>query len=503
MGVRARRAGAVSMCGALLALSLLPPAGASSRPVRLRTCLGERVTILGTGGADRIVGTDGRDVILARGGDDVVVGGDGGDRICGGDGSDQIDGRYGDDLVDAGDGPDTVEGGPGSDYLIGWDGRDELRGGDGDLGDTLSGGEGNDRLLGGDGGGDSDHLFGADGNDFLDGGLGGRDELHGGRGNDYLARGLVSYEFSDLAVQVELAPGPAGTSVATGEGNDVLQEPDGVVGSDHFDVLTGSDAAEILRGRGEDDQIVAGGGDDRVDGGPGSDELDGGPGRDLLTFEDAAVGVEASLRDGTAEDSPEHTGTDSLAGFEDLTGSHFDDRLTGDDAPNVIDGSFGRNAVFALAGDDDVAIADSGDAGDGRDTCFNADIDGCEQFVVADFIPMPSVTDPVQGQDVTRLGTVRGETAGRRTKRVAVGIRRMTPQGCSWWDDARNLWVRDVCGLVHGNPVRASGGEWSLRVNTVLPTANYLVTVEWKADAAPGIECDAVFRPTCVYFDVR
>lgn len=505
MGFRARRAGAGLIGAALLALPLLPPAGASSPPVRLRTCLGERVTILGTRGADRIAGTEGRDVILARGGDDVVVGHDGGDRICGGDGSDQIAGRHGDDLVDGGDGPDTVAGGPGSDYLIGWNGRDELRGGDGGYGDTLAGGEGNDRLLGGDGDSDSDHLFGGDGNDFVDGGLGGLDELHGGRGNDYLARGLVSYEFSDLAVEVQLTPGPAGTSAATGEGNDQLLEPDGVVGSDHFDVLTGSDQGEILRGRGEDDTIVAGGGDDRVDGGPGSDDLDGGPGRDLLTFQDAAEGVEASLVDGTAEDGTQHSGTDSLAGFEDLQGSHFDDRLTGDDGPNSIDGSYRANSIFGLAGDDWIAIARSGDAGAGTDSCLEAhEVANCEIRVIAEPIPLPSVTDPVQGQDITRLTTVRGETGNRRPKRVGVGIRRMTPQGCSWWDDARNLWVRDVCGLVHANPVRVRGAEWSLRVNTVLPTANYLVVVEWRGQQSPpGITCEGAFEPVCVEFDVR
>lgn len=496
---------AALICGALLALPLLPPAGASSPVVRQRTCLGERVTILGTRGADRIVGTEGRDVILARGGDDVVLGRDGGDRICGGDGSDRIEGRYGNDLVDAGDGPDTVAGGPGSDYLIGWNGRDELRGGDGGHGDTLVGGEGNDRLLGGDGSSDADHLFGGDGNDFLDGGLGGRDELYGGRGNDFLARGLVSYEFSELAVEVALAPELDGASSATGEGNDRILEADGVVGSDHFDVLTGSDADEILRGRGEDDQIDAGGGADRVDGGPGSDDLDGGPGRDLLTFEDAAIGVEASLVDGTAEDTPDHTGTDLLAGFEDLQGSHFDDRLTGDDGPNSIDGSYRANSIFGLGGDDSIAIAESGDAGGGTDSCLEADdVANCEIRVIAEPIPLPSVTDPVQGQDITRLETVEGETGFRRPNRVGVGIRRMTPQGCSWWDDERNVWVRDVCGLAHANPVRVRDTEWSLRVNTVLPAANYLVVVEWRGrQSPPGITCERAFKPVCVSFDVR
>ncbi|HYO60455.1 MAG TPA: calcium-binding protein [Actinomycetota bacterium] len=496
VGFRAARRGSASVSLLLLA-ALFAPQGAASAPVQPRTCFGEVVTIKGSRGPDRIVGTDGADVILGRAGDDVILGADGADRICGGGGDDRIDGRYGDDFVDAEDGNDTVRGGPGSDYLIGDDGRDELRGGSG-RSDTLVGGEGNDRLVGGDGDSDSDHLFGGDGNDALDGGLGGRDELYGGAGNDHLLRGLVSYEFSEGPVVASMPSTPSGTSEASGEGDDRIFEPDGIVGSDHSDVLTGGDGGDLLRGRAGDDLIYAGAGDDRVDGGPGSDDLDGGEGADLLGFGDSSAGVEAILGDGTAQGA----GTDVHRGFEDLAGSHFDDRLTGDEGPNNLDGSFGSNAIFGLGGDDNVHSASSGDAGEGTDTCSAAQVASCEIFVESLWVPTPFLSEPVQGEDVERLRAVSGGTADRERRAVDVGIRRMTGQGCSWWDVERNVWVRDVCGLVHANAVRARRGEWSLGVNTFPPPGNYLVVVQWGS-ASPAVSCEAVFRPVCVSFDVR
>jgi Ca2+-binding RTX toxin-like protein len=70
------------------------------------TCMGKKVTHLGTGGDDRLVGTRGRDVFKAEGGDDLIRGRAGKDRICAG---------AGDDVMRAGKGSDRCDGGRGRD----------------------------------------------------------------------------------------------------------------------------------------------------------------------------------------------------------------------------------------------------------------------------------------------------------------------------------------------------------------------------------------------------
>ncbi len=92
------------------------PAPDASAPAR---CAGRRVTISGTGLADRIRGTSHRDVILARGGDDVVDGRGGPDQICAGDGDDDVAG---------GPAPDAISGGAGLDTCPDRSGNDSVRG---------------------------------------------------------------------------------------------------------------------------------------------------------------------------------------------------------------------------------------------------------------------------------------------------------------------------------------------------------------------------------------
>lgn len=486
---------AAALTGAVVAAAA-SPAGSAPAP-RAQTCLGERATIVGTGDDDRIEGTDRKDVIVALGGDDVILGDDGADRICGGGGVDRIDGRYGDDQIDASEASDVVVGGPGNDLLIGGGGRDRIFGGDGETGgDTLVGGAGNDALSGGDGDSDSDHLFGGDGNDNLDGGIGGKDLLYGGAGNDSLSRGSVSFEFSPAGVVVAAVPSEPPAPDAEGEGADRFFQVEGLVGSDYDDVLSGGDGVDTLRGRGGDDSISGGAGPDRIDGGPGSDTIDGGDGIDEVTFEDSSNGVTASLRDGRAEGA----GTDTLAGFEQMVGSFFDDELTGDDGPNFIDGSYGANTVFGLGGDDDILLAAGGDAGDGNDECMNAfSVSACEVRGHFDWFPHPGVDDPVHGADLDRLDVVRG--GGIYDDRVRVFIRRMTSDGCWWWDSSKERFVRHVCGVMHANVVPVREARWSLPVDMKLKPGVYLVGADWR-DGDGAIDCASAIEPKCVELDV-
>ena len=62
--------------------------------------------------------------------------------------------------------------------------------------------------------------------------------------------------------------------------------------------------------------------------------MTGGTETDTVTFEDSTSGVTARLNNNRAIGQ----GTDTLIGFENLTGSEHADVLRGDGGPNAIDG---------------------------------------------------------------------------------------------------------------------------------------------------------------------
>ena len=78
---------------------------------------------------------------------------------------------------------------------------------------------------------------------------------------------------------------------AHGQGDDVLDQINIVIGSGDADVVLGNEFWSVLIGRGGGDVLIGGGGrdlmtggdgDDRVDGGPGNDKMFGDRGRDVL-----------------------------------------------------------------------------------------------------------------------------------------------------------------------------------------------------------------------------
>ena len=78
------------------------------------SCAGQRATIAGTSGPDKLRGTPGDDVIAAKGGDDSVRGLRGDDIVCAGAGADLVRGQGGDDTLKGGSGKDELRGGAGS-----------------------------------------------------------------------------------------------------------------------------------------------------------------------------------------------------------------------------------------------------------------------------------------------------------------------------------------------------------------------------------------------------
>ena len=387
---------------AVAALALSSAVGvASPAAAAVRTCFGERATIVGTGGDDDLHGTQERDVVVALGGDDEIEGRGGNDLICAGDGRDEVRGNAGRDKID---------GGPGHDYLRGGDGRDGVRGAGGDDrvqgddhddrvaggpgddyvdgqdgNDVAEGGGGRDRVVGGQGfddlggGADDDSVYGGSGKDRLRGDAG-QDQLHGSQAADVLQGGdgddlLVGDDFygdedtrqwddtlqggpgSDTielwrhgklegGVDVDL-----GAGTASGQGTDILDSIESVRAySEHDDTVVGSDADNSFYTAGGNDVTTGLGGDDTFRAEPGDDSVDGGPGSDTITFQDYRARVTANLQSGLAKSR--RTGIDTLTAMENLTGSQHNDVLTGNDAENLLRGMNGQDTLRGMGGND-------------------------------------------------------------------------------------------------------------------------------------------------------
>ena len=81
--------------------------------------------------------------------------------------------------------------------------------------------------------------------------------------------------------------------------------------------------------------------DNALEGGPGADRLDGGLGQDTAAYTTSNTGVEVNLGTGVTA-SGDATG-DTFLSIENLAGSRYNDRLTGDAGDNVLSGSVGAD----------------------------------------------------------------------------------------------------------------------------------------------------------------
>ena len=355
----------------------------------------------GTDGSDILAGGDGPDLIFGKGGDDTLDGRDGDDEIDGGAGDDTLDGGAGDDTLSGGFGFDAINGGAGTDtadYTF-YDGRTtiELVAGKADfpgnnpLGqiETLSGienvrtGAGNDTIIGDAG---SNMLDGGAGDDTLDGGAG-DDTLSGGFGFDAINGGAgidtADYAFYDGRTTIDLVAGKADfpgnnplglietlsgiENVRTGAGNDIIIGDAGsnmLEGGAGDDTLNGSFGFDVLGGGTGDDKLDGGADDDMLNGGFGLDALDGGAGIDTASYRTSSEAVTVSLVPGDPANARGDAEGDTLANIENLEGSNNaeqQDRLFGDDGPNVISGLDGPDALFGRPGNDTLSGGAGGD----------------------------------------------------------------------------------------------------------------------------------------------
>ena len=225
---------------------------------------------------------------------------------------------------------------------------------------ALEGSEHDDVLTGNDGvnwlfgnGGEKNTLHGGGGEDWLYTGTG-YNILEGGAGADVIVGNpepnystgfeLASYESSPESVEVNIGSGLAVGGDAEG---DTLFGIDGVIGSEHNDVLTGNEIGnEIWGGAGDD--VLMGGGltgffHDYLEGGPGADTLIGSDGLVYAGYIESEAGVEVRLYDGTSRGGDAEG--DTFESINSLFGSNHDDILAGDENFNVLVGSDGNDVI--------------------------------------------------------------------------------------------------------------------------------------------------------------
>jgi Ca2+-binding RTX toxin-like protein len=144
-----------------------------------------------------------------------------------------------------------------------------------------------------------------------------------------------------LTIFGESAGAAEGSSIDDGAGNDIVR---GGAGDD-----------SIFDGPGRD-TLAGGGGDDTLFSGGGADDLSGGTGSDTVSYDPPLGaprrnGVRADL-DGRADDGAAGERDRIRLDVENLDGTEFADRLTGNGRANEIDGGGGADRIFGLGGND-------------------------------------------------------------------------------------------------------------------------------------------------------
>lgn len=379
----------------------------------------------GTSGNDTLIGSESNDILNGLGGNDWLDGGPGNDTMTGGDGSDNYTVRDGGDVVietntdsstggfdqvfshlatytlpanvesgfiqlesaaditgnglsnflGAGKGNNVIDGGAGFDTVsfygsvtgssgvtvslavsgaqtTGGSGTDTLMNIEGLIGtaydDTLTGNSSSNSL---DGSSGNDSLSGGDGDDFLSEHTG-NDIIDGGNGFDTLRY------YSELGVTVDLSnPRPQNT---IGAGTDTITNIEHLVGTNANDTLIGNSFDNYLSGGDGNDLLNGGAGNDSL-GGNNDDTLDGGNGNDTATYASSWAGVTVSLAITTLQNTI-GAGIDLLRDIENLAGSPYADKITGNSNNNLLSGNNGADTLNGGLGNDTL------EGGSGADT---------------------------------------------------------------------------------------------------------------------------------------
>lgn len=237
--------------------------------------------------------------------------------------------------------------------------------------------------------------------------------------------------------------------IAALAGDDVIDGGDGadnIIGGDGADLIFGGEGDDRIFGNEGDDHIFGDEGDDRIwgdegddvlEGGIGSDTVDGGADNDtvLATFGDGddiyfggtgsdtydlsatTANATVDLSAGTATSA--QTGSDALAGFENVVGSFGDDQITANTSANVLTGGLGDDTFIfgsaAAADGDQITDFQPGDRIDLSMIDANTLTSGDQAFQL---ISEPTFTNAGQimfsftNEDGTDLTLVQGNISG-------------------------------------------------------------------------------------------
>ena len=254
----------------------------------------------------------------------------------------------------------NADGGAGDDLIVGNVGNINLN----TVNDDLSGGGGNDVIVGGNG---NDTLSGDTGDDTLIGGIG-SDSLIGGAGVD-----VVTYAGSGAGISVDLNINSATGGEAAG---DLFNGIEGIIGSNHNDVIRGNTA---------DNQLYGGDGNDSLFGSAGENQLSGGVGRDTIGGGNSAD----TISGGEGDDRIDANGGNDIitagSGNDSVNGDSGDDFIDGGDGNDTLNGDEpgrtdrrGEDNILGGAGDDLIDGGYENDTllgGEGRDTVIGGEGD--------------------------------------------------------------------------------------------------------------------------------
>ena len=193
-------------------------------------------------------------------------------------------------------------------------------------------------------------------------------------------------------------------------------------------------------------------GDDKISGTSQNDSLAGGAGTDTLSYADSGAAVAVNLAVTTAQ-ATGGAGYDTISGFENLTGSAYNDTLTGNTLANILDGGLGNDILTGGAGNDTL------DGGVGTDTAIfsgnwrdytitqNTDAAG-SYFELADRRNgAPNGVDRIYGVEKFQFAD------GIITVNAASDLLNDGPTGASWksgGNAAENSAAKSIVGTVQG-----------------------------------------------------
>lgn len=126
---------------------------------------------------------------------------------------------------------------------------------------------------------------------------------------------------------------------------------DRMIGNGLANHISGLAGADKLYGAGGDDVLDGGAGADLISGGAGDDQLLGGSGADTADYLAATRTVVVDLALSGAQ-ATGGAGSDNLTSIENLNGSIYADRFSGNDLANVLSGGKGNDILRGAAGDD-------------------------------------------------------------------------------------------------------------------------------------------------------